>query len=62
MKKLVAVMTVVAISSISMSAFAACGNNTGRNARTTPSAPTSGPAPTAPADGAGFARPSTLPR
>jgi len=43
MKKILAVMTVLAISSVSMSAFASgCGNNASRNTNTRPTTTSSG--------------------
>ncbi len=35
MKKFLALLTVVAVTSLSLSAFAACGSNTGRGSNTT---------------------------
>lgn len=48
MKKLLAVATVLAISLASLSAFAACGSNAGRNTNTTGGAPNSGTTHSAP--------------
>ena len=58
MKKILAILTLLAVTSVSASAFAACGSNTGRNSHTTPTG-TAGPGTAGPAAGAGYARTGT---
>ena len=46
MKTLVAAITVLALTAVSASAFAACGSNVGRGAQTRPSTPATTGSPT----------------
>ena len=63
MKKIFAVLTILAITSFSLSASAACGSNTNRNSSTRAPGSTSGSTGTmGPAAGAGMGPGSVLPR